>query len=62
MKALIQAEPVRFVAAVQGTLAAIGLSVEWLTAVEIPAAIQAGWVGAVSLWLAFVTRSQVSPA
>jgi short-subunit dehydrogenase involved in D-alanine esterification of teichoic acids len=53
---LIRSEPVRFIAAIQATIA---LAV--LFGLELSADQVAGIVIAVSSWLAFVTRNQVSP-
>jgi ABC-type nickel/cobalt efflux system permease component RcnA len=54
--ALVKAEPVRFIAAIQATLALAVLFGVALTAVQI-----AGIVLAIAAWLSFVTRSQVTP-
>lgn len=54
---LIRDEPVRFVAAIQATLAVAVLFGVELTAEQI-----AGIILAVAAWLALVTRSQVTPA
>ena len=53
---IIQAEPVRFVAAVQATLACAVLFGLELTEAQL-----AGIVVAISAWLAFVTRQKVEP-
>lgn len=54
---LIRSEPVRFVAAIQTTLAVAVLFGLNLTPEQL-----AGLVVAVAAWLAFVTRKQVTPA
>lgn len=56
MLKLIQAEPVRFVGAVQATLA---LAV--LFGVDLSPEQLAGIVLAIAAWIGFVTRSQVTP-
>lgn len=53
---LIRREPVRFVAAIQTTLAAAVLFGAPLTEAQL-----AGIIVAVSAWLAFITREQVAP-
>ena len=53
---LIRQEPVRFVAAIQATLALSVLFGVPLTAEQI-----AGIVLAIAAWLSFVTREQVTP-
>lgn len=58
----IEDEPVRFFAAVQGTVAAAVLTVHWLTDLVIPTEVQAVWLVAVAAWLEFVTRQNVRPA
>lgn len=54
---LIKAEPVRFVGAVQATLA-----VAVLFGVDLTPEQLAGIVLAIAAWLGLVTRSQVTPA
>jgi hypothetical protein len=54
--ALIQGEPVRFISAIQATLAVAVLFGLALTAVQV-----AGIVLALAAWLSFVTRSKVTP-
>lgn len=53
---LIRTEPVRLVAAIQATLGLIALFGVPLTTEQV-----GGIVVAVAAWLAFVTRSQVTP-
>lgn len=53
---LIKSEPVRFVGAVQATLAAVVLF-----GVDLSSEQMAGSVLALAAWLGFVTRSQVTP-
>jgi hypothetical protein len=57
MKNLFTQEPVRFVGAIQATLAVAVLFGVALTAEQI-----AGVVLAIAAWLSFVTRQQVTPA
>lgn len=57
MKNLITKEPVRFIGAIQATLA---LAV--LFGVTISAAQLAGIILAVAAWLSFITRQQVTPS
>lgn len=57
----IKDEPVRFVAAVQATVAfVVILAAEF--DVTITEALVSAFMGLVAAWLAFVTRSQVVPA
>lgn len=56
---LIEREPVRFVGAIQGTVAAVGLTLHWLAGVDVPVEVQAVWLAATAAWLSFVTRENV---
>lgn len=56
MKNLVADEPVRFVGAIQATLA-----VAVLFGVELTPEQLAGVVLAIAAWLSFITRKQVSP-
>jgi hypothetical protein len=56
MISLIRQEPVRFIAAIQTTLAAAVLFGLELSADQI-----AGLIVAIAAWLALVTRNQVTP-
>ena len=60
--ARIEDEPVRFVGAIQGTVAAAALTMHWVAGITIPAEVQAVWLGATAAWLSFVTRENVKPA
>ncbi len=57
----VAAEPVRFVGAVQATLAAAVVTAHWIANVDVPIEVIAAVELAFAGWLSFVTRQSVTP-